>query len=179
MFFSEYCNQDLLNELQALLNVDVTSGLKDINLNKGITTLYFEEAKKQLNIEIRTKFPFIKEVAENVVDIFTKSFNFAKFINVFVECDYKQPLNRAGFECNYQQHRINENVIEMDDEVKILFNHRIKQKTSKQTKKEYRKYNQARAEINKDLLRKEKLEIVKDIPNLTKEEVDILISSLK
>lgn len=179
MLIGEYQNEELLNNLQGLLNVDIQIDLKDINLNKGIVTLIFDENKKQLNIEIKTKFPFIQETAKHIVNTFFESFKFAKFINVFVHCDYENPFKRNGFVCDYEQHRINEEVIPLDNELKTLFNHRLEKTIKEHNNQHYQKYNQKQANINKNILRKDKLKIVSDITNLSDDDIEILISSLK
>lgn len=181
MLVSEYHVENLLKELQGLFNISIQDSMKDINLDNALATLIFDENKKQLNIEIKTKYPFIKEVAQSIVVNFEEAFTFAKFINVFIHCDYESPFQRNGFVCEHEEHKINQETTVLDNESKTIFEHRLEKE--KQVKKKlnsnFQKYNLKQAKINEDLLRKDKLNIVEDVDNLNDSDIEILIKSLQ
>ena len=121
MLIQKFTTDDFLTKLNALFGIQITDAREDINLTNSQTTLLFDEEKSQLNIQIETQYPFLKSATERLSLTLQEGITFAKFVNLFIECETQPKLQRSQFITKYEQHFVNEQVEELNVEVQSLF----------------------------------------------------------
>lgn len=181
MLIQKMTTDELLSKLNALFGTQIIDAREDINLMNSQSTLFFDKDKSQVNIQIETKYPFLKSATEQLGSTLQKGMTFAKFVNLFIECETQPKLQRSQFITKYEQHFVNEQVDnDLNMEVQSLFKHQMDEPivTTQSDDNIFANYHRKKHQETAKMLEDEKLTIIEGIKNLNKDDIDIIVKSL-